>query len=121
MTDAAQYLKKMNREFMMNHCKPNHKEHYDLVIIGSGSASFAGAIKAAELGKKVAMIERSTLGGTCVNVGCVPSKTLIRAAEAKHQALHSNFKGIASKGALFDFSTVIHEKDALVDSLRDIL
>jgi len=103
----------------MDCCEPNNKDHYDLVIIGSGSASFAGAIKAVELGKKVAMVERSTLGGTCVNVGCVPSKTLIRAAEARHNALHINFKGIASKGISFDFSTIIDEKDELVDSLRD--
>lgn len=103
----------------MDCCEPNNTEHYDLVIIGSGSASFAGAIRAVELGKKVAMIERSTLGGTCVNVGCVPSKTLIRAAEAKHHSLHTNFKGIVSKGTAFDFSTLIHEKDILVDSLRD--
>jgi len=95
------------------------RENYDLVIIGSGSASFAGAIRAAELGKRVAMIERGTMGGTCVNVGCVPSKTLIRAAEARHRVLHSNFKGIVSKGVDFDFSTVIREKDMLVKSLRE--
>jgi len=95
-------------------------ESYDLVIIGSGSASFAGAIRAAELGKRVAMIEKGTLGGTCVNVGCVPSKTLIRAAETRYRAIHSNFKGIVSKGVDFDFSTVIREKDMLVDSLREI-
>ncbi len=103
----------------MDCCDTNNKDHYDLVIIGSGSASFAGAIRATELGKSVAMIERSTLGGTCVNVGCHPSKTLIRAAEAKHHTLHTSFKGITSKGVDFDFSTVINEKDVLVDSLRD--
>jgi mercuric reductase len=102
----------------MKSCAANNKGHYDLVIIGSGSAAFAGAIHAAELGKRVAMIERSTLGGTCVNVGCVPSKTLIRAAEAKHRASHHNFNGITSKGVKLDFSTIIREKDALVDSLR---
>ena len=91
---------------------------YDLVIIGSGSASFAAAIRASELGKTVAMIERSTIGGTCVNVGCVPSKTLIRAAESKFKAEHSPFKGIALQGAEIDFATLIREKDTLVDSLR---
>ena len=65
------------------------------------------------------MIERSTVGGTCVNIGCVPSKTLIRAAEAKHHALHTHFAGISSRGLDFDFSTIINEKDKLVDSLRE--
>jgi len=54
---------------------------YDLMTIGGGSAAFAAAIKAAELGAKVAIIEKATIGGTCVNIGCVPSKTLIKAAE----------------------------------------
>lgn len=103
----------------MECCETNNEEYYDLVIIGSGSAAFAGAIRAAELGKRVAMIERGALGGTCGNVGCVPSKTLIRAAEAKHRALHPNFSGIISKGVELDFATVIREKDTLVDSLRE--
>jgi mercuric reductase len=56
-------------------------EEYDPLIVGDGSAAFAAAITAAELGAKVWLIEAATLGGTCVNVGCVPSKTLIKAAE----------------------------------------
>src|SRR5947209_9928809 len=58
---------------------------FDLLIVGGGSAGFAAAIKAADLGARVAMVEGGTLGGTCVNVGCVPSKTLIRAAEARSE------------------------------------
>ena len=54
----------------------------DLAIIGSGSAAFAAAIAATNLGKRVVMVERGTVGGTCVNVGCVPSKALLAAAEA---------------------------------------
>jgi len=91
---------------------------YDLIILGSGSASFAAAIRAAELGKRVAMVERTTLGGTCVNVGCVPSKTLIRAAESKFRAEHSSFKGIDLHAAGVNFATLIREKDSLVESLR---
>lgn len=56
-------------------------EKYDPLIVGGGSAAFAAAITAAELGAKVGLIEAATLGGTCVNVGCVQSKTLIKAAE----------------------------------------
>lgn len=99
-------------------CCATKTNQFDLVIIGSGSASFAAAIRASELGKSVAMIERATLGGTCVNVGCVPSKTLIRAAESKFLAEHSPFKGIDVRGADIDFATLIREKDELVDSLR---
>jgi mercuric reductase len=99
-------------------CCTTETNHYDLVILGSGSASFAAAIRASELGKTVAMIERATLGGTCVNVGCVPSKTLIRAAESKYRAEHSPFKGIELQGVKIDFATLVREKDTLVGSLR---
>ncbi|NUR25345.1 MAG: FAD-dependent oxidoreductase, partial [Catenulispora sp.] len=51
----------------------------DLAVIGSGGAAFAAAIRASDLGKTVAMIERGTVGGTCVNSGCIPSKALIAA------------------------------------------
>ena len=61
---------------------------FDLAILGGGSAGFAAAIKGAEQGARVALIEGGTLGGTCVNVGCVPSKTLIRAAEVQHRRRH---------------------------------
>lgn len=58
-----------------------NEDNYDLLIIGSGAAAFSSAIKAIEYGAKVGMIERGTVGGTCVNIGCVPSKTLLRAGE----------------------------------------
>ncbi len=100
----------------MNSC---HSEYdYDLAIIGSGSAAFAAAIRAVELGKKVAIVERSTLGGTCVNFGCVPSKTLIRAAEAKHRAENIPFNGLSQCSVKVDFKTLIDNKSELVESLR---
>lgn len=101
----------------MDCCKTN-KFDYDLAIIGSGSAAFAAAIKATELGKKVAIIENSTLGGTCVNFGCVPSKTLIRAAEAKHRAENMAFKGLSQQSVTVDFSTLMNNKSELVNDLR---
>ncbi|MEX1998954.1 MAG: FAD-dependent oxidoreductase [Gemmatimonadales bacterium] len=55
---------------------------FDLLVLGGGSAGFAAAIRASDLGARVGLVEGGTLGGTCVNVGCVPSKTLIRAAES---------------------------------------
>ncbi|RMG39249.1 MAG: mercury(II) reductase [Candidatus Dadabacteria bacterium] len=99
-------------------CSNSSKESFDLIILGSGSAAFSAAIKATELGKSVAMIERGTLGGTCVNVGCVPSKTLIRAAEVLERSRRSNFSGILLTPAQLDFKEVIREKNELVHSLR---
>ena len=61
-------------------------ERFDLVVLGAGSAGFSATITAAEQGARVALIGHGTIGGTCVNVGCVPSKALIRAAEAVHHA-----------------------------------
>ena len=90
----------------------------DLLVIGGGSAGFAAAIKAAELGARVAIAERGTLGGTCVNVGCVPSKTLIRAAEAQHRRLHHGFKGIPASDGRPDWAAIRDEKDGLVAELR---
>lgn len=91
---------------------------FDLVIVGGGSAGFAAAIKAADLGARVAMAEGGTLGGTCVNVGCVPSKTLIRAAEAQHRRVHHGFRGIPKTDGQPDWPTVRAEKDTLVAELR---
>src|SRR3989442_3925502 len=91
---------------------------FDLLIVGGGSAGFAAAIKGADLGARVAMAEGSTLGGTCVNVGCVPSKTLIRAAEAQHRRVHHGFQGIPTTDGRPDWSTVRAQKDELVAELR---
>jgi len=91
---------------------------FDLVVIGSGGAAFAAAIKASELGATVAVLERGTVGGTCINVGCVPSKALIRAAEALHRAQQTPFAGISVHGELTDFSKLVAQKDQLVSEMR---
>ncbi len=70
-------------------------ERFDLAILGSGSTAFAAAIKATELGAHVAMVERRTLGGTCVNRGCLPSKNLIEAARIVHDAAHPRYPGLS--------------------------
>jgi mercuric reductase len=91
----------------------------DLVVVGAGSAGFSGAIAAAELGARVTLVGHGTIGGTCVNVGCVPSKTMIRAAEALHAArAASRFAGIAGEARLQDWSAVVRQKDELVSALR---
>lgn len=107
---------------MMDHdcCTTGDRNgHYDLAVIGAGSAGFSAAITAAELGAQVALIGHGTLGGTCVNVGCVPSKTLIRAAETLHQAASaSRFAGIEGQVRIKGWQSVIAQKDELVAELR---
>jgi mercuric reductase len=92
---------------------------FDLIIIGGGSASFAAAIKAAELGAKVAIIEQGTIGGTCVNIGCVPSKTLIKAAEICYHSAYHDFEGMTACPPPADWQQVIKQKDDLVAALRE--
>src|SRR6059036_3605665 len=91
---------------------------FDLVILGSGSAAFAAAIKAADHGAKTAMIERSTIGGTCVNVGCVPSKNLLRGGELRYYDSHREFPGITAGTTTLDFNRIIDQKNQIVRALR---
>jgi mercury(II) reductase len=92
---------------------------YDLVVIGAGSAGFSASITAADQGAQVALIGSGTIGGTCVNIGCVPSKTLIRAAEALHNArVAARFAGITAEAELMDWRRTVRQKDALVSELR---
>ena len=83
------------------------KPRFDLIIIGGGAGAFAAAIRANELKAKTAMVNAGLpLGGTCVNVGCVPSKTLLWAGEILHMPKHHNIPGIDLKVKNFDFSKV---------------
>lgn len=94
-------------------------QRYGLAIIGSGAAGFAAAITARELGVSVVMIEADTVGGTCVNTGCVPSKALLAAAAARHSAATTNrFPGLSPSSSSVDFSALMAGKDALVETMR---
>lgn len=93
-------------------------ESYDLVILGSGSTAFAAARKAAELGKTAAMTESRTVGGTCVNRGCLPSKDLIEGARIYWEAQHPRFPGLGGKTLDLDFRALIHGKDAVIHDYR---
>ena len=93
--------------------------HFDLIIVGGGSAAFSAAIKANELERRTLIINAGLpMGGTCVNVGCVPSKYLIRAAESLHNSSHSNFRSVKNTKATFNFKEIIQQKRELVDTLR---
>ncbi len=92
---------------------------YDFVILGGGAAGFAAATVADELGARTAMINAGLpLGGTCVNVGCVPTKHLIAVAESLHAARHPRFEALGIPSPTFDFSRTIAEKDRLIATLR---
>ena len=91
---------------------------YDLAIVGSGGAAFAAAITARDAGASVVMVERGTAGGTCVNTGCVPSKALLAAAAARHDAGDQRFPGIATQAAPVDMAALTAGKDELVAGMR---
>ncbi len=91
---------------------------FDLIVVGAGSAGVAAAIRGADLGARVALIEGGTLGGTCVNVGCVPSKTLLRAAGARHARKHHGFEGIPRTDGVPQWNRIRAQKDELVERLR---
>ena len=91
---------------------------YDLAVVGSGGAAFAAAIRATSLGARVAVVERGPVGGTCVNVGCVPSKTLLAAADAYHRAGHHPFEGVPTEVGPVDLAALVGQKDELVAGLR---
>ena len=98
---------------------PKQNGHYDLAVIGAGSAGFSAAITAAEAGAQVVLIGHGTIGGTCVNVGCVPSKALIRAAEAVHHAnAAARFAGVSGQARVNDWNALRAQKDELVAALR---
>lgn len=90
----------------------------DIVIIGSGSTAFAAALRAQALGAKVVMIEKSVLGGTCINWGCIPSKTLIHGAFFRHAAQAGAAVGVGSSTDGIDFSHLFARKESVVEHLR---
>jgi mercuric reductase len=94
------------------------RERYDLLILGSGATAFAAATRARELGKTAVMTEARTLGGTCVNRGCLPSKNLIEAARLVYDAAHPRYAGLAPARLAVDFPTLIAQKDALIHDYR---
>lgn len=93
-------------------------DDFDLAVIGSGGAAFAAAIHATRLGGRVVMVERGVVGGTCVNVGCVPSKTLLAAAKALHAARSHPFAGLSTRAGSVDLQLLIAQKDDLVSDMR---
>jgi mercuric reductase len=92
--------------------------NHDVVILGSGSTAFAAALRAQSLGAKVIMIEKSVLGGTCINWGCIPSKTLIHCALFRHEARLGAQIGLGMEEKDIDFGRLMAHKDEVVKYLR---
>jgi len=91
---------------------------YDLIVVGGGPAGYVGAIRAAQLGKKVACVEMERAGGTCLNWGCIPTKSLLRNAELfQLMSHHAGDFGMAFEGLKFDWSKVIGRSRKVADKL----
>ena len=92
--------------------------HYDLIVIGAGPGGYVAAIRAAQLGFKTACIDKQYLGGTCLNVGCIPSKALLDSSHHYHQAQHSLQKHGLKIGQLdFDVSVMLKRKEKIVKTM----
>lgn len=91
---------------------------FDVVVLGAGPGGYVAAIRAAQRGAKVALVEREFLGGTCLNWGCIPSKTLIASAELLHLMQHASEFGLAADNVRLDWQAILARRDAVVAKLR---
>src|SRR3989344_2188454 len=94
------------------------KKNFDIVVIGSGPGGYTAAIRAAQLGKSVALIEKGLLGGTCLNVGCIPSKALLASAAVLHQVRRAAEFGITTGPISFQYEKMRARKDQVVSKIR---
>lgn len=93
-------------------------ESFDLVIIGSGPGGYVAAIRASQLGLKVAIVERERLGGICLNWGCIPTKALLRSAEIKHYMDNASAYGLSAKDVGFDLGAVTERSRKVANQLN---
>lgn len=91
---------------------------YDVAVIGGGPGGYVAAIKAAQYGKKVALVEKSYLGGTCLNVGCIPTKALLAAAAVLRSARSARDFGVNIDGVSYDYAKMLARKERVVKQLR---
>ena len=93
------------------------KEAYDLVVIGGGPGGYTAAVRARQLGMRVALVERETLGGVCLNWGCIPTKALLRQAEVWSLLSRGEEFGFALNGAKYDWQQVVNRSRDTADGL----
>lgn len=91
---------------------------FDVAVLGGGPGGYVAAIKAAQSGLSVALVEKSWLGGCCLNVGCIPTKSLLAAAEAVRSAKNARDFGVTVEGVSFDFTKIMSRKERVVKQLR---
>ena len=91
--------------------------HYELIVIGGGPAGYAAAIRAGQLGKKVACVEMERAGGTCLNWGCIPSKALLKSAELYGSMQHAEDLGLGAKEIFYDFEKIIKRSRGVADTM----
>ncbi len=91
---------------------------YDLIVLGSGPGGYVAAIRAAQLGLKVAIVERELLGGICLNWGCIPTKALLRSAEVYHYMQHADAYGLSAEKPSFDLAKVVGRSRAVSKQLN---
>ena len=90
---------------------------YNLAIIGGGPAGYTAAEKASKAGLSVVLFEKDSVGGTCLNVGCIPTKTLLYSAKQYYYATHADKYGIAAENVLFDYGKIVQRKTKIVRKL----
>ena len=90
-------------------------QNFDMIVIGAGPGGYVAAIRGAQLGLKVCVIEREHLGGICLNWGCIPTKALLRSAEVFHLMHRAKEFGLSATGVDFDLPAVV-KRSALLDS-----
>ena len=91
---------------------------YDILIVGSGPGGYVAAIRAAQLGKKVALVERAEPGGVCLNWGCIPTKALLKSGEKFESLSHLKDYGLSASGATFDFDAIIQRSRGVAKQLN---
>ncbi|MDE1171268.1 MAG: dihydrolipoyl dehydrogenase [Verrucomicrobium sp.] len=91
--------------------------NYDLVVVGGGPAGYVGAIRAAQLGKKVACVETERAGGTCLNWGCIPTKALLKSAELFQQMKHAEAYGLKAGKVEADFAKIMQRSRGVSDQM----
>lgn len=91
---------------------------YDVIVLGSGPGGYPAAIRASQLGKKVAIVERESLGGICLNWGCIPTKALLKSAQVYEYAKHASNYGVKADNVGTDFEGVIKRSRGVADKDR---
>src|ERR1039458_805146 len=91
---------------------------FDIVVIGAGPGGYPAAIRAAQLGASVALVEKEEMGGTCLNWGCIPTKTLIASADLFARIKSAGTMGLRVENASFDYTAMADRKDQIVQKLQ---